>query len=101
MELNPTTTATAANPKPPPAAATPAYAGEKSWRSLAKSLSYRTTGTGYTVALAYLFTGHAGQAVSIGAVEFCTKTILYYLHERAWERIHLGRVRAPAADYQI
>ncbi len=40
-------------------------------------------------------------AVSIGAVELFTKVFLYYLHERAWNRISVGRYTPPSHDYQI
>lgn len=41
--------------------------------------------------LAWLFTQQIGVAVSIGLTEAVTKIVLYYLHERVWNRISLGR----------
>ena len=40
-------------------------------------------------------------AASIGSIEVVTKMILYYFHERAWNKISLGRVKPEENDYQI
>lgn len=40
-------------------------------------------------------------AASIGSIEVVTKMILYYFHERAWNKIPLGRVKQVENDYQI
>ena len=73
---------------------------EKRSRSLVKAVSWRVTGTVDTVLISYLITGRLTLAVSIGAVELCTKTCLYFLHERLWNRVSFGRVNADT-DYQI
>lgn len=73
---------------------------EKRYRSLVKAVSWRATGTLDTVIISYLITGRLTLAVSIGAVELCTKTVLYYLHERVWNGIAFGRLGADT-DYQI
>lgn len=92
---------------PPTAAARPAAAAprwsttERPRRSLVKAISWRVTGTLDTMVISYLITGQLKWAVSIGFVEVFTKLALYYLHERTWNRIPFGRVRAPVADYQI
>lgn len=56
-------------------------------RSLLKTASWRILATVDTILLAFLFTGSVGAALSIGSLEILTKMILYYFHERAWERI--------------
>ncbi|MBM3859025.1 MAG: DUF2061 domain-containing protein [Verrucomicrobia bacterium] len=73
---------------------------ERSHRSLAKAVSYRITGTLATVLVSWLVTGQIQAALSIGFVELFAKTGLYYLHERAWNRIGLGRLQPPE-DFQI
>ncbi|HKM61466.1 MAG TPA: sulfate adenylyltransferase subunit CysN [Acidisphaera sp.] len=75
-------------------AVAPRRAHEMPWRSLAKALSWRTTGTIVTVILAYLFTGKADIAAAIGGVEVVLKIGLFYLHERAWAHIRFGRSKA-------
>ncbi len=74
---------------------------EKPHRSLLKAVSWRLTGTFDTVVLAWLITGHAGKAFSIGLAEVGTKTVLYYLHERLWNRISVGRVQRVETEYNI
>ena len=60
-------------------------------RSLAKAVSWRITGSLDTIMLAWLFTNEIGVAVSIGMTEVVTKIVLYYFHERIWNRISLGK----------
>ena len=66
---------------------------EKAYRSVVKALSWRVTATITTIIIAYAVTGHVGAALSIGFVEFFAKMLLYYIHERVWNRIALGRVK--------
>lgn len=71
------------------------------YRSLLKAVSWRLTGTFDTIILSWLITGHAGKAFSIGLAELATKTVLYYLHERAWNRVEVGRQVKREAEYEI
>jgi len=73
---------------------------EKPYRSLVKAVSWRITGTLDTIFVSFLVTGKIKMAVSIGLIELCTKIMLYYLHERIWNRISFGRVKAQE-DYSI
>ena len=72
---------------------------EKAYRSIAKTISWRTVGTLDTVIIAYLITGNLKMAASIGSIELFTKMVLYYFHERAWNKISFGKEKEP--DYQI
>lgn len=72
---------------------------EKAYRSVAKSVSWRTVGTLDTVIISYFITGNLTMAASIGSIEVFTKMALYYFHERAWNKIPFGKVKEP--DYQI
>jgi uncharacterized membrane protein len=65
--------------------------GERPLRSLLKAISWRVTGSVDTMLLSWLFTGDLRIAAAIGLTEVATKTVLYYLHERAWNRVALGR----------
>jgi uncharacterized membrane protein len=65
-------------------------------RSFAKALSWRVTGTIDTLLISLVITGSFKLAAAIGLTEVATKSLLYYLHERAWLRIPYGR-RVPAA----
>ena len=72
---------------------------EKASRSVAKTVSWRTVGTLDTIIISYFITGDLTMAASIGSIELFTKMILYYFHERAWNKISFGKVKEP--DYQI
>lgn len=61
-------------------------------RSLVKTLSWRVIATVGTVVLVYIFTGELALSLGIGSVDVISKTIMYYLHERAWNRIHFGKL---------
>ena len=65
-------------------------------RSVAKAVSWRTLGTLDTFAISWLITGTAALAGGIAATEVATKVVLFYLHERAWNRVRWGRARADA-----
>lgn len=74
---------------------------EKSYRSIAKSVSWRTIGTIDTIVISLFITGKLDLALAIGGVEVFTKMALYYLHERTWNRIKFGREKDIGNDYQI
>jgi uncharacterized membrane protein len=63
-------------------------------RSFAKALSWRATGTIDTMIISLVITGSIKLAAAIGATEVVTKSLLYYLHERAWLKIPYGRKTA-------
>lgn len=70
---------------------TAAVSADRPIRSLAKAISWRVTGSIDTMLLSWFFTGDLTVAAAIGLTEVATKMLLYYLHERAWNRIPLGR----------
>ena len=61
--------------------------GDSHPRSIAKTVSWRVTGSVDTFVLGLIFTGNAKIAGSIAVAEMATKMVLYYLHERAWSAI--------------
>ena len=73
--------------------------GDKPYRSLIKTISWRTGGTLDTMLISYVITGNLAMAASIGGVELFTKMVLFYFHERAWNKINIGRIKDP--EYQI
>lgn len=74
---------------------------EKSYRSIAKSVSWRTIGTIDTFVISMLIIGKLDFALAIGGIEVFTKMALYYFHERTWNRISFGRLKNSDSDYQI
>jgi len=73
---------------------------EKRYRSIIKTISWRATGTIDTFIVSYIITGHVKVAISISSVEVFTKLILYYFHERIWNKIKIGKEHV-APEYQI
>ena len=74
---------------------------EKGYRSLVKTISWRTLGTIDTIFISWIIIGDINFAVSIGGVELFTKMILYYFHERLWTRSNFGRVKETPIEYEI
>ena len=60
-------------------------------RSFIKMISWRVWATITTMILVYIFTRKLTIAVTVGALEVVAKMILYYLHERVWNKIKIGR----------
>lgn len=64
---------------------------EKPLRSVVKTISWRIIGTLDTVLISWILTGEIETAFAIGSVELVTKMLLYFGHERIWDRIKFGR----------
>ena len=64
---------------------------EKPVRSIVKAISWRVVGTLDTLVVSYFLTGEIALATSIASVDFVTKMILYFFHERIWNGIKWGR----------
>ena len=60
-------------------------------RSIVKTISWRFWATLTTVALVLLFFGEIEAALSIGFLEVIIKMVVYFVHERSWNRIKFGR----------
>jgi uncharacterized membrane protein len=60
-------------------------------RSLVKTVSWRATGSSATFLIAYLMTGNLAVAGVIGVTQMISNTILYYFHERIWNKISWGQ----------
>ena len=87
-----------------PAAATAATAAtaaafETRSRSVAKAISWRILAAIITAVVALVMTHQLGFAAKIGAIDTSVKLLIYFLHERAWNKIGFGRV--PAPDYEV
>ena len=70
----------------------PKYKKESHIRSLIKGISWRIVATTDTIIVVLFVTclsGHCSieDAIKIGALEFLIKWIVYYIHERVWQRV--------------
>jgi uncharacterized membrane protein len=68
-------------------------------RSVAKALSWRFLAGIITTCVALAMTGELGFAAEIGLIDTVVKLLIYFFHERIWNRIDYGRVIAP--DYEV
>lgn len=60
-------------------------------RSVIKTISWRALATLTTMSLVYIFIGDMTIAVSVGGIEVVLKMLIYFLHERAWDKIKFGK----------
>ena len=65
---------------------------DTTYRSLIKTISWRLTGSGATFLISYLIAGNFAIAGTIAIVQLISNTILYFIHERFWNRIKWGRL---------
>jgi adenylylsulfate kinase len=70
---------------------------ETNVRSLAKAVSWRIMGTVATAALVFIFTRRFALAFWVGTLEFFSKIVLFWVHERVWDRIRIGKKVAKPA----
>ncbi len=64
---------------------------DKITRSIAKTISWRLVGTLDTIIISWIITGEITMALSIGSIELVSKMLLYFFHERAWNKIKWGK----------
>ena len=64
---------------------------ESNLRSITKATSYRILATSTTIIIVYLFFGRLDLALAAGATETILKILLFYLHERFWQKVTWGR----------
>ena len=68
-------------------------------RSLLKAVSWRVFSFFLTIIIIYAYTRKIGQAIGVGAGIDIVKMVLYYIHERLWNKVKFGRIKQD--DYQI
>ena len=71
-------------------------ARESQLRSVLKAVTYRITGTVTTGLITFYVTGEFVTALAIGSIEPFVKLVVYYVHERAWQRVPIGTIRRLA-----
>lgn len=60
-------------------------------RSIAKTISWRITGSLATFAISYAVLGDFAVSGTIAIIQLTLNTLLYFIHERVWNRIAWGR----------
>ena len=64
---------------------------ESNKRSLIKTISWRLTGSSATFIITYLIAGDFAIAGTVAVIQIIANTLLYYVHERVWNKINWGR----------
>lgn len=64
---------------------------EKSWRSIVKTITWRILATTTTFLLAIAFGLELEAATGLAMAEMAIKMLLYYLHERSYNKLTFGR----------
>lgn len=54
-----------------------------------------------TALTVYIFTNETALSVEIGIADSAIKIIIYYSHERLWNRANIGRRKDAQQDYVI
>lgn len=61
-------------------------------RSLIKTITFRVLATITTIIVVYFFTGRLDISLGAGIVDSIIKMIIYYFHERIWDKLSFGRL---------
>ena len=65
-------------------------------RSIIKSISWRILATLVTMSLVYIFFRRLDLAATVGGLEVVIKMLIYFIHERVWNKIKFGRREIPS-----
>lgn len=65
-------------------------------RSVLKAISWRTWATITTAIIVFVFTGEFTLAITVGFLEVFAKMGLYFVHERLWQRLKIGKKEVPS-----
>lgn len=64
---------------------------ESNLRSIAKTVTWRITGSLATFLISFGITGNLTISGTIAIIQVTANTVLYYLHERVWNKIRWGK----------
>jgi uncharacterized membrane protein len=73
---------------------------ETNRRSIVKSISWRFFAAVITSLVVFFMTGKMEFAAKVGMIDTAIKLVVYFAHERIWNKINYGRVPA-APDYEV
>lgn len=62
-------------------------------RAIVKAISYRAFGSFITAVIIYFFVGRVDFAVAGGIADALAKIVAFYIHERVWNKIKIGKKR--------
>ena len=74
---------------------------ESKVRSFVKAISWRILATIITFSIAFFLTGETVMALEIGFLDLGIKLVVYFIHERVWGKIKLGKKLHPLEDIKL
>ena len=69
-------------------------------RSIAKAITWRIIATATTMLVAFIWLGEWTTSIALALMANGIKAVLYYIHERVWNRTDFGRKKVRE-DYTI
>lgn len=63
---------------------------ETTSRSLAKTITWRIVGSSAVLCISFVLTGSITTASTIALTQLIVNTLLYFIHERIWNKITWG-----------
>lgn len=63
---------------------------ETTRRSLVKTVSWRLIGSSAVLLISFLLTGNVALAGTIAIIQLVSNTLLYFIHERLWNKVQWG-----------
>lgn len=74
---------------------------ETHYRSIAKAVSYRMLAAIATSTIVFVFTRRIALSIGVGLVESIVKVMCYYVHERMWSLINIGKLEHPLSSLPV
>ena len=74
---------------------------ESHWRSLIKTVTWRLIAVTVTMLISYIWLQEWSSSIALALAANGIKALLYYLHERGWNRISFGRKKESPENYAI
>ncbi len=73
---------------------------EQNRRSLVKAITFRAVILFSDIAVIYFVTRRVDTTLTVVVASNLASTVLYYLHERAWNQVHWGKVRRHSQPHR-
>jgi adenylylsulfate kinase len=71
------------------------------YRSVLKAVSYRLCAAVVTGCVAYFLTRRLKLSIAIASLESVAKILCFYLHERVWSFIRIGKEKHPLSSLPV
>lgn len=77
------------------------HKNEAHLRSILKAVSYRVCAAVATTIIVFAFTRKLALSIGVGLVEAVVKIVFYYIHERVWSYINIGKKNHPLSSLPV